>query len=145
MWVKGALDSSSISIFRHHIRFAVISFAVFVFSILVGGELLLNFPYGIESYLSVNGSIFCVEFQMCPLKLYTKNFTHRLKDVYCVKKWRLKSSWIYELGRCGCALYLPISHACVSKQMDGYYSIDSVESIHEIMPISTVKTGLSRI
>ena len=38
------------------------------------------------------GKIFCVEFQMCPLKFHAKFLTHTLKDVYFVCRWKFESS-----------------------------------------------------
>ena len=36
--------------------------------------------------------IFCVEFQRVPLKFHTKYFTHTLKDVDSIHRWKFKSS-----------------------------------------------------
>ena len=38
--------------------------------------------------------IFCVEFQMYPLKFHTKYLTHTLKDMIFIQHWNFKSSWI---------------------------------------------------
>ena len=38
------------------------------------------------------GKIFCVEFQRVPLKFHTKYFTHTLKDVDFIQRWKFKSS-----------------------------------------------------
>ena len=36
--------------------------------------------------------IFCVEFEMVPLKFHTKYLTHTLKDVNFIHRWNFKSS-----------------------------------------------------
>ena len=38
------------------------------------------------------GKIFCVEFQMVPLKFHTKYLTQTLKDVDFIHRWKFKSS-----------------------------------------------------
>ena len=38
------------------------------------------------------GKIFCVEFQMYPLKFNTKYLTHTLKDIDFIRMWNFKGS-----------------------------------------------------
>ena len=38
------------------------------------------------------GKIFCVEFQRYPLKFHSKYFTHTLKDIDIIHRWKFKSS-----------------------------------------------------
>ena len=38
------------------------------------------------------GKIFCVEFQMYPLKFHAKYLTHTLKDMILIQHWHFKSS-----------------------------------------------------
>ena len=38
------------------------------------------------------GKIFCVEFQMVPLKFHTKYLTYTLKDVGFIHRWKFMSS-----------------------------------------------------
>ena len=40
------------------------------------------------------GKIFCVEFQMVPLKFHTKYLTHTLKYVDFIHRWKFESSYI---------------------------------------------------
>ena len=40
------------------------------------------------------GKIFCVEFQMVPLKFHTKYLTYTFKDVDFIHQWKFKSSYI---------------------------------------------------
>ena len=45
-----------------------------------------------NSIFQYMGKIFCVEFQRYPLKFHTKYFTHTLKDVHFILRWKFKSS-----------------------------------------------------
>ena len=38
------------------------------------------------------GKIFCVEYQMVPLKYHTKYLAFTFKDVYFIHRWKFKSS-----------------------------------------------------
>ena len=38
--------------------------------------------------------MFCVEFEKFPLKFHTKYVIDTLKDVYFIRMWKMKSSWM---------------------------------------------------